>query len=816
MMTPASLLTTRQNQRSPPRPRSPPPENFARASTPPLPSYEYLSSPVPDLAATLHTRAADEADAANVSFLRDSLEELNQLAFSATERSSTITTTLIDPRRDPRRRRGGTARTENGDPQQQETAEDLSRRDRLQRVLARLNRLHEPPAPSTSAYSNRTPSPHRQSIYDWAPSSADDGGSRQPTAEERGNLFDTILDDLRQQQRWRQPDTQHQHPDLLRVLSRSQRQVDGRALRQASSQSEGSAAIREGNGTPPPPPPRTEEELAERRERLRERERRRRETEWVSLRTRAAIQRSRQEGSPSATDRMLRHVMERERSGMSEEEERARGAGWLRADDGSSLSRNSLLLPPPASNSGNVRNRDRQERVDSFRRGYLPENVPPRLPRISSPTVPSSVSGTTATAAAASPGRSSTAFLESALKYLGELRGCTSYEEALSTAIDHGFAIKEFFSDKHDDFIMDVSAVDPLPYSSWLQPGTVFEGHQHATNVSCSYNPLVRAGSNGTVMHAVEQINPNFSSHTPASGSSWGGFDHPPGSTHVVPQPAFDAARPYQFTLPTTASLSPAASSKPSPVNPDHDQWPVRVIIHAIDPDRMTLQGTMEAYDVPQHPAPPLSILHPSSTAIERPKAGKKHAPITTYLEGHIIDLKTHSFLTPPPPDEQKPTASHQPPRHHSRTDSRSLRTDISFPAATPQVDAQNWLKLPPFCNLPSPSSLSSSSSSSSTADDTARLLLSHARTRALWDDYIFMRWKERCFVHSPDDTCPADARGGDQDRGHGLTISGFYYISLRRCDGRVEGLYFDPASTPYQHLRLRGRAGGWPSFEMR
>ncbi|KXL47715.1 hypothetical protein M433DRAFT_76863 [Acidomyces richmondensis BFW] len=442
---------------------------------------------------------------------------------------------------------------------------------------------------------------------------------------------------------------------------------------------------------------------------------------------------------------------------MSEEEERARGAGWLRTDDSISISRNSLLLPPPASNGGDVRNRDRRERVDAFRRGYLPENVPPRLPRISTPTVASSGSAVTPTAPA-SPGRSSTAFLENALKYLGELRSCASYEDALSTAIDHGFAIKEFFSDKHEDFIMDLSMVDPLPYSSWLQPGTVFEGHQHATNMSCSYQSPHRAGPDGTAMHAVEQINPHFSSRTSVSGTSWGGFDHPPGST------------------------------RSASVNPDHDQWPVRVIIHAIDPDRMTLQGTMEAYDVPQHPIPPLSLLNPSST--ERPKAGQKHAPITTYLEGHIIDLKTHSFLTPAPPDEQKQI--------------RSLPTEISFPAANAQIDAQNWLKLPPF------------STGAAAADDAARLLLSRARTRALWDEYIFMRWKERCFVHSPEDNCPSDARGGDQDRGHGLTISGFYYVSLRRCDGRVEGLYFDPASTPYQHLRLRGRAGGWPSFETR
>ncbi|KAF2860745.1 hypothetical protein K470DRAFT_200224, partial [Piedraia hortae CBS 480.64] len=154
----------------------------------------------------------------------------------------------------------------------------------------------------------------------------------------------------------------------------------------------------------------------------------------------------------------------------------------------------------------------------------------------------------------------------------------------------------------------------------------------------------------------------------------------------------------------------------------------------------MTMQGTMEAYDVPQHFTPGNRI-----------KCGRKGRPITTYLEGHIIDLHTHSFITPVGHD-----------------------SDIEFPAATAQVDAQNWIKLPPF------------------SEKTARTFLSRSRFEEIRKEYIFMRWKERCFVHP-----------GEQSRGHGLTISGFYYVSLRRADGCIEGLYFDPASTPYQNLRL-------------
>ena len=49
----------------------------------------------------------------------------------------------------------------------------------------------------------------------------------------------------------------------------------------------------------------------------------------------------------------------------------------------------------------------------------------------------------------------------------------------------------------------------------------------------------------------------------------------------------------------------------------------------------------------------------------------------------------------------------------------------------------------------------------------------------------------EKCFVTPTDDQTT-------------LTISGFYYVSMRRTDGEVQGLYYDPQSNPYQHLSLK------------
>jgi len=648
----------------------------------------------------------------------------------------------VDAQRDPRL--PGQTHAQTYIPRnREEAAEDLSRRERLQRVLTRLNRLHEPQtSASDNAYGDRTPSPNRQSLYDWAPG-AEEG------ADDTG--LDAILAELRRQQ----PETS---PELLRLLG--QTQMEGGRDSPARA-----ASYMRVNGTVE-----SYEQMSERRRRERQQ----------SLRNRALLQRARQESSPSATERMLRYVMDRERSGMSEEEERARGSGWFRPTPRTG---NDLVddddrygdhwLAPPRFEDAQERNR--RDRVDAFRRGYLAEHAQVRLPRLVAPSIP-----------AVAPSSNASLFLENALRYLSDLRSSQSYEDALATAIDNNLATKEFFADKHEDFVLDLDDVDQPAPSSWVQPGAIFEGHQHASGASMN---LAHQRHAHPTAH-IEQINPNF---TPANH--------------------FSASRPWlAHQIPPVPRL-PTSSTKPN--EHAHDHWPVRVTIHEIDWDKMTLQGTMEAYDVPQHPTTTVGISNSGATLSPRPKAGKKHAPITTYLEGHIIDHRTHSFLTPSSPSGKR------------RDSNPTLADSISFPSATAHLDAQNWLALPPFktlCqsndnnNLLQHPSTSTPASKSEAADALARLLLSRKQLRKLNDEYIFMRWKERCFVHSRHDCCTSSSsdRLSDQDRGHGLTISGFYYVSLRRSDGEVDGLYFDPSSTPYQLLRLKGQAGGWGSFELR
>ncbi|KAL8683119.1 MAG: hypothetical protein Q9186_000933 [Xanthomendoza sp. 1 TL-2023] len=119
---------------------------------------------------------------------------------------------------------------------------------------------------------------------------------------------------------------------------------------------------------------------------------------------------------------------------------------------------------------------------------------------------------------------------------------------------------------------------------------------------------------------------------------------------------------------------------------------------------------------------------------------------ITTFLEGEIIDFNKFTLKT------------------------KNYTTDEN-------TDPIYWRMLEPFKKL--------------TDDEIVRGLLSKKWMREqLRERYILMRWKEKCFVK------PLDAHSV-------LTISGFYYISMRRSDGRIEGLYYDPSSAPFQHLSM-------------
>ncbi|KZF22202.1 hypothetical protein L228DRAFT_148248 [Xylona heveae TC161] len=132
---------------------------------------------------------------------------------------------------------------------------------------------------------------------------------------------------------------------------------------------------------------------------------------------------------------------------------------------------------------------------------------------------------------------------------------------------------------------------------------------------------------------------------------------------------------------------------------------------------------------------------------------------IVTFLEGELVDFNKYTLET------------------------KSFKSDA-------KVDGTYWSKLEPFKDL--------------SDDDIVRNLVSRRWLKEeLAKNWILMRWKEKCFI------TPSDHRSG-------LTISGFYYISMRRDTGHVEGLYYDPSSSPYQHLVLRPQKPCFPSYQFR
>ncbi|PSN67927.1 hypothetical protein BS50DRAFT_491513 [Corynespora cassiicola Philippines] len=405
---------------------------------------------------------------------------------------------------------------------------------------------------------------------------------------------------------------------------------------------------------------------------------------------------------------------------------------------------------------------------------------------------PSRTSGSTP--APSSPSSSPLPMLEQTIKYLSRIRHSNNLDDSLHCALDAGFLSKDYFDDfcdSHADFILDTYTLPPPAETSWLSPGAVLRGHQHATTINSTIT---------TTSHSASTTLYRFRNNDSMT------------STLLEPP-----SRPW---MSSTRRSSPSGAEIVTSHSPQQDRWPVTVTIHAVDWTKMSVSATMEAYNVPSHPHAHQSLLTTSLDALSQPVT--RTSSITTYLEGEILDFNTHTLLT------------------------ESFKK-IKLSAST---DATYWKKMPPFQKY--------------TDEELVRNLTSRRwYEEVLSKDWILMRWKEQCFVKSlnrstgsPGQTASSfshsmpgvSTRGtmnqsfqsglareshpdgevhywgsGDaeqslfDDSGCGLTISGFYYVCLRREDGRLEGLYYDPQSSPYQRLNLESVRGGiFPAWGFR
>lgn len=182
---------------------------------------------------------------------------------------------------------------------------------------------------------------------------------------------------------------------------------------------------------------------------------------------------------------------------------------------------------------------------------------------------------------------SADSMLKNTINYLDRLRYSNSFEESISSAAATGFISLDNFSWKDSDFILETNSIAPPATCSWLRPGAIFSGCQRAANATC---PVLS-----------QRVS---SPHGP--------------SEPVIVNSSDNSAR---ISVQTSSGRRYLANTR-------DENWPVKVTIHNINYEDMTLSGTMEAYNIPDKTSP------------------THDAHIVTFLEGEIIDFNKHTLET--------------------------------------------------------------------------------------------------------------------------------------------------------------------------
>lgn len=424
----------------------------------------------------------------------------------------------------------------------------------------------------------------------------------------------------------------------------------------------------------------------------------------------------------------------------------------------------------------------------------------------------------------------SLARLKNSICYLSQLRHCDTVEEGLTLATD--LAIDDPYTSGHkrsfdrctklSDLIVDTSTLPSVAECSWLTPGTVFIGSQH------------------TPREPPPAMVYRDRNHDRDPHSRLERYRH---DRHQALQErqrrrAYIRNGIYRESLPPPISdvaIQHSSSSSSNP--PPSDHWLCTVTLHDICFSTLTLSGTMSATHIPNK----LSTPHASSSL--------GSSSMRSFFEGEIIDFKTHSLETEnfcTGPDNHTPG-------HLGgiSNDARYWRDIGPFRELREKEQARkrnlhrnnttgNKFRGPPRQHADGDGD-SDLDSEDDEDDDDERVedalggedtIATHLRSRSwienvLLRDWILMRWKERCFI---DDGGPVgdaiQVEGGASGApappsqetvasspplSWGLTISGFYYVALRRQTGEIDGLYYDPGSLPFQVLELRPRGFARP-----
>lgn len=673
---------------------------------------------MPDLASTLTLQTENDVDEDNVDFLRspfsESPEDLVRL------RLPSLSSRQAYDRQRRLMLRLDDQRQQHDDQREQRRLRDLHLRQRYASHEAWLESMSQTVA--RVPYGDRLPS--RQSLYDWAPPSA---GDDNVDPED----FESILADLREQQ----PNT---HPDVLANLGRAQLDARNEQRRLALSRTPA-------HGQTP-------------------------SQHEHSLRSAAILRsvRTNRHLSARSRDLMQRYVLDSQRAAQESGEERSNSSQWLRTSSSENASR-----PEPEQSPGGTE--------------VSPSN------NMATATVTTTAS---TTAPASSPAENRRRHLEDPGGIPAKFEGSIKLLDYLRTQeYDMSDLVKvlekEMAGCPSSIVIPDLSKLGgglPPPPTSWLAPGMVFSGTQSAAPATVGSSSLYRLANNPSISSSAVASNsipsaPRGSSSAVASNSIPSAGHSSAVASNNIPSAGHTSHSSAIPSAPVRASIDQirAASDlrlRQQASTSSPERWAVRVSVHAVDYDSMTVQGTMEAFDVPSGP----SVPRPGEIVQPPPST------FSTFLEGELVDLSKHTLAT------------------------------HSWPTSSAD-DARYWRRLEPFASM--------------SDHDMAKAVMDPGwLSTELRDRYVLMRLKEKCFVReclterdgrssasgSSRGSSPAPSQsggnetragpssssgGGDNDGRGLLSISGFYYISMRRSDGHIDGLYSDPASSPYQELQL-------------
>ena len=268
--------------------------------------------------------------------------------------------------------------------------------------------------------------------------------------------------------------------------------------------------------------------------------------------------------------------------------------------------------------------------------------------------------------------------LKHMIKYLSDLRHCTSIEEcrALAADLDLDTLYETVESYGDSDFVRNLTILTPPQPSSWLMPGTVFSGYQHSPPESPAF----------MVHRDRAHIRRQVTSHQTVNGR-WDYSDNMPASLRQLA----DAERYVSF-------ISPPRS---------RERWPVRVVLHSVDLDNMTVSGTMSASHIPDKLSPTSPDHKPDGSSMN------------SFFEGEIIDFRKHSLET-----------------ENFRSD--GLETDVTY-----------WRNIGPFRELSKKIQGEGGAENGEAEDEMARCLGSHDwLENVLGKEWVLMRWKGKQIAH--------------------------------------------------------------------